>query len=315
MSVSIHAMSVFVRTVEQNSFVGAARSLLIDPAAVSRTIRSLENDLGVVLFARSTRALKLTAEGGRFYRDCVGVLQKFTEATRRFSVDRATPTGLLKIGMAPGVRRRVLLRAIPSFLRQYPKIEIILVSVDDRTQVGGKDIDVLLRARSVRQRGGPRPEPQGLVIRKLFQSSYVVCASPSYLERAGTPRHPADLARHDCIAHLNLDYDVAHEWRFVNSGVRQTVRFVPKLRVQGVDAVCEAALAGGGVIRTLAASIEDELRSRTLVPVLTDWECAGVPPMLAVYRKTRPPIPQLAAFIRYLAEAFRRYDRPANSNP
>src|SRR5258706_3848859 len=99
MHTPLHAMNIFVRAVETNSFVGAARSLLIDPAAVSRAIKALETELGVLLFARSTRALKLTAEGARFHRDCVQILKKLEQATQQFRADRAMPHGRLKVGM------------------------------------------------------------------------------------------------------------------------------------------------------------------------------------------------------------------------
>lgn len=313
MRTTIQAMTIFVRAVEQNSFVGAARSLLIDPTAVSRTVSALEKDLGVLLFARSTRALKLTAAGARFHRDCIQILQKFTEATQRFRVDGAALQGSLKIGMAPGLRRRLLLRAIPGFQQQFPRIEIVLVNLDDRAESGEKGVDILVRGGSVRHSGRPRPEPQGLVVRKLFQSRYVVCASPAYLDRAGTPRAPLDLLRHACVAHVNLEHDVADEWRFAKTDGRQKIKLVPSLRIQGVDALCEAGVAGCGVVRLLAANIEDELRSRALVPVLPDWECTDVPPMLAIYRKTRPVVPQVNVFIRYLADAFRRYELASNS--
>lgn len=311
MQATIQAMNVFVRAVEHNSFVGAARSLLVDPTAVSRAISALEKDLGVLLFVRSTRALKLTAEGARFHRDCVQILQKFTQATQRFRADRAAPGGPLKIGMAPGVRRRVVLRAIPGFQRQYPNVELVLVSIDDRTDIGDKSVDVLLRVSGVRQHGAIRSEPQGLVVRKLFQSRYLVCAAPAYLERAGMPRAPADLERHACVAHVSLDHDVAAEWRFVRGEQRHKVRIVPRLRIQGVDAVCEAGVAGSGIVRMLAANVEEELRARMLVRLLPDWECAGTPPMVAIYRKTRPAVPQIGAFVRYLGDALRRYEERA----
>src|SRR5262249_28750696 len=145
MPASIHAMSIFVRVVEINSFAGAARALLIDPAAVSRTIKGLEAQLGVLLFARSTRNLKLTSEGTRFYRDCIEILRKVEEATERFRADREIPHRELKIGMPPGLTRRLLLRAIPSFQQQYPKINMILLSVDEMAGIGDKGVDVLLR--------------------------------------------------------------------------------------------------------------------------------------------------------------------------
>jgi DNA-binding transcriptional LysR family regulator len=119
---------------------------------------------------------------------------------------------------------------------------------------------------------------------------------------------PGDLDHHACIAHVSLDHDVAAEWRFVRGDQRHRFRLVPKLRIQGVDALCEAGIAGSGIIRVLAANVEDELRSRTLVRLLGDWECAGTPPMVAIYRKTRPAVPQVGAFVSYLAEALRRYE-------
>ena len=163
-------MTIFVRAVEKNSFVGAARSLLIDPAAVSRAVNALETDLGVRLFTRSTRAMKLTADGARFHRDCTQILQKFTEATQRFRVDRTVPHGRLTVGMTSGLTRRMMLQALSVFQQQYPQIEILLLSVDDLAEIGDKGVDVLVRPRGLRQRGGQHSEAQGLVVRKLAGS-------------------------------------------------------------------------------------------------------------------------------------------------
>jgi len=305
MQTTIHAMNVFARVVEHNSFIGAARSLLVDPTAVSRTIAALEKDLGVLLLARSTRRLKLTQEGARFHRDCIQILEKFTQATERFRVGRGVVGGPLRVGMAPGIRRRVLLRAMPSFQQQYPDIELVLFSVDDRAAISDKHVDVMLRVSGVRQHGTIRTEPQGLVVRKLFLSPYVVCAAPAYLQRAGVPRVPADLHDHACVAHVSLDHDVAGEWKFVRGEQRYTFKVTPRLRVQGVDAVAEAGVAGSGLVRMLAANVEEELGRRMLVRVLPDWNCAGTPPMVAIYRKTRPVVPQIDAFVRYLSGALR----------
>ncbi len=156
---TIHGMNIFVRAVEANSFTGAARSLLIDPTGVSRAIKALEAELGVLLFARSTRTLKLTAEGARFYRDCVQVLRKVEEATEKFRGYRKQPHGLLKLGMAPGLSRRMLMRSIPAFQQLYPAIELVLLNIDDVSTVSDKGIDILIRGRSLRRRGGQRPEP------------------------------------------------------------------------------------------------------------------------------------------------------------
>src|ERR1700722_15669666 len=107
MQTTIRAMTIFVRAVEMNSFVGAAKLLLIDPAVVSRTIKALEANLGILLFARSTRTLRLTAQGAQFYGDCAHILQKHQQATQRFRADRSNPHGRLTIGLGPSLTRRM----------------------------------------------------------------------------------------------------------------------------------------------------------------------------------------------------------------
>jgi LysR family transcriptional regulator, regulator for bpeEF and oprC len=308
MSITIQAMTIFVRAVDANGFTAAARSLLIDPTAVGRAIKGLEVDLGVLLFARSTRMLRLTAEGGRFYRDCVQLLTKYGEVTQRFRADRTTPRGRLRVGMAPAITRRMLLGELPAFQQKYPDIEIILLGIDEEIEIGDKGIDVLLRGRSLRQRGGRHPERQGLVVRKLFQSRFVVCASPEYLERAGVPRQPMDLSRHACAVFLTMERDIQDEWQFVRGQARQRVKVSPKLFAQGHDALREAGVAGCGIIRTGVCHVEDELRARKLVRVLADWECPGIQPYVAIYRKTQPQLPQVNVFVRHMADALRKYN-------
>jgi len=306
---NLQAMNIFVRVVETKSFVNAARALLIDPSVISRAIKGLETDLGALLFSRSTRALKLTDEGGRFYRDCVQNLQKLEESMRQFRADSETPQGLLKVGMTPGMTKRLVMRALPEFQSRNPKIKTILLSIGDNAEIATEGIDVVVRPCSLRKSGRPRPEPEGLVIRKLAQSGSLVVASPAYLSRAGTPKVPQDLLRHDCIAHITVDRDVQDEYRFARAQTRQTIRFVPQLLVNGTDGLREAALAGCGIIRLLACHIDDELRSGALVPILGDWqECSWTPPIAAYYRKTNPMPPQLNAFVRYLSEHFRQYN-------
>jgi len=303
MQTSLHALNIFVRAVESNSFVGAARSLLINPAAVSRAIKGLEAELGVLLFARSTRALRLTPEGARFYRDCVQILKKHETATQQFRIHRGTPKGCLRVGMGAGLTRRMLLRAIPAFRQQYPEIEIVLIGTDDV-----EDVDLLLRGRYLRQRGAMHSERQGLVVRRVAQSRLVVSASAQYLKSAGSPKSPGDLLRHTCIALLTAERDVQNEWSFVKSQMRRKIKFAPILVVDGTEALREAAVAGCGIIRSLVCHIEDELGSGSLIELLPDWECIGAPPMVAIYRKNRTMPPQVRLFVQHLTKEFRIYN-------
>lgn len=306
MPANMRAIEIFVRTVESGSFVAAARNLLIDPAAVSRAIKGLEGDLGISLFTRSTRALKLTTEGTRFYRDGAQLLRRFEETINKFRADM-TLHGQLKVGMGPALSRPIMLRAISSFQILHPDVRLILVSVNDPAQVGDEGIDVFIRPRSLRQRGGEHRQQQGLIVRKLFYSPMVTAASSAYLKRAGVPRVPVDLASHACTALLTLERDVQDEWQFVKKNKREKIKFSPKLIADG-EALREAALAGCGVIRVLAWEIADQLRSGALLQLLPDWECLGGLPILAIYRRTRPVQPRINALLQHLTKEFRPYD-------
>ena len=209
--------------------------------------------------------------------------------------------------MGPGLTRRMLLNELPRFQRQYPDIQIVLLAVDNPEQVANNSVDVLMRGRSLRRRGGRHREPQGLVVRTLTQPQFVICASPTYLERHGVPRTPDELSQHACIAHLTLELDIQDEWQFEQAGRRQRIRFDPQLLVQGTNSLREAALAGCGLIRLNRYHIEDELRQRSLKLVLSEWSCVGAPPIVAIYKKTVPPAAQITVFVRFLVQAFLPY--------
>jgi len=302
----IRSIEIFVRVCESGSFAAAARSLLIDPAAVSRAIKGLEEFLGMLLFARSTRTLKLTSEGARFFRDAAQMLRTFEDTMGRFQAGMAKHRQL-KVGLGPALSRRMLLRAIPPFQSLHPEIRLVLLSVNNLVEVGNEGIDVLVRPRSSRRQGGEHKQPQGLVVRKLMQSPILVCASPSYLGRAGVPRTPGDLARHSCLALLTLERDVQDEWQFARSGARSKFKFVPTLTAHGEE-LREAALAGCGIVRLLACHVEDEIRSGALVHLMPDWECLGGLPIVAIYRRMRPTLSPAHAFVAHLAQAFQRFE-------
>jgi DNA-binding transcriptional LysR family regulator len=307
MTLSTRSMKVFIRAVEDKSFAAAARNLLVDPAAVSRTIRSLEDDLGILLFSRSTRVSKLTPEGKKFYSDCQQILKSMDVATQRFRNNSIAPRGELRIGLAPTMPRRMVTESIPQFQRRYPEIELQLLSISDPLEIANGNIDLLLRTSALRKRGGAHRDLSGLIIRRLIQSSMVLCAAPAYLKAAGTPLAPKDLAHHACVALVTLERDVQNEWRFTKAGVVEKVKFIPKLLVQG-EALREVALAGCGIIRLLACHVQDEFRSGDLVQVLSDWNCGSGPPIVALYRNAKHTRPRVSAFVQHLVQALRPYN-------
>src|ERR1044072_712342 len=162
MRASVRLIEIFVRVVETGSFVGAARSMLLRPAAVSRAIKGLEEDLGILLFARSTRKLQLTTQGRRFHADGVRMLRTFDETINKSKAE-ATLGGQLRVGMGPALGRRMLIRTIPSFQAQYPDINLILFGINETLDVGDDAIDVVICSRSTSQRGTAHRSQQGIV--------------------------------------------------------------------------------------------------------------------------------------------------------
>ncbi len=302
MGTNIRMIEIFVRVVESGSFIGAARILLIDPAAVSRAIKSLEEDLGTLLFTRTTRKLQLTTVGRRFHRDGLRMLHAFDDTISKFKATAALK-GQLKVGMGPALGRRMLFRAIPSFQQRFPELRLILYNINDPTEAGDEGLDVLIRPRSTRQRGGTHRAQQGIVVRKILESPILICASPEYLKRTGIPRTPADLERHACLALLTMERDVHDEWQFVKGEARERIKFEPRLTACGEE-LREAALAGSGIVRLLECHVDDELQSGALVRLLPDWDCLGGLPIFAIYRKQRSTLLRVNAFVRHLAEAF-----------
>jgi DNA-binding transcriptional LysR family regulator len=177
---------------------------------------------------------------------------------------RREPWVTRKATMGPALGRRMLLRAIPSFQKQYPDARLVLLGINDPAEVGAEGIDVLIRPRSARRSGTEHRPQQGLVVRKLVESPILICASPDYLKRAGIPRAPADLANHSCLALLTMERDFQDEWQFAKGGRREKIKFAPKVAAYGEE-LREAALAGCGIVRLLACHVESELQSGALV--------------------------------------------------
>lgn len=310
MRINIRLIETFVRVVEGGSFTAAARSLLIDPAAVSRAIQGLEQDLGVQLFTRSTRVLKLTAEGRRFYRDASEMLRSFEATVSQFQSETALH-GQLKIGMGPALSRRMMSHAVRSFQHEHPDVGLFLFSINEPGEISEEGVDVLIRPRSARRRGAEHKPQQGVVMRTLMHSPIVVCASPDYIKRAGQPKTPADLSKHACLALVTLERDVQDEWLCSKAGTRQKVNIAAKLTAPGEE-LREAALAGCGIVRLLACNVADELRSGTLVRMLPDWDFGGLP-IVAVYRKSPATLARVNAFLRHATQQFRRYGASAGA--
>jgi len=178
--VLLNEMATFVKVVETESFSETARQLGSTPSAVSRAIARLERALGTRLLHRTTRKLRLSESGQQVYERCVDMVnaaQAVMESSGQFHIE---PQGIIRISVPKAVGHFMLHPHLPEFLALYPKIDIQLL-LEDRY------IDIT------------EQPPGGLMGRKLIDIDHLICATPEYLQKNGTPQHPHDLKQHQCI--------------------------------------------------------------------------------------------------------------------
>jgi DNA-binding transcriptional LysR family regulator len=292
---SVAGMRIFARVVDSGSFSAAGRQLGVAPSSVSRQINELEEELGARLFHRTTRKLSLTEAGHLYYERAARVIMDVDEA--RLAVSQlGAATGILRITVPSGIGRELVASAIPAFLEQYPGVRVVLSMTDLNVDLVEGEIDVAIRVGQLRD--------SSLKVRKIGESRRVVCASPHYLKKAGTPKTPADLAHHNCITWR--DHPGHNIWRFRGKDGTSEVRVSGSFFSRSADALAAAAMAGLGLILLPDWNIGIELRQKQLKVVLADYEAIPkISPVWAVHSHQRHVPPKIRAFIDFLVERFR----------
>jgi len=197
------------------NFARVAEDRGVDPSSVSRTIRQLENDLGVRLFHRTTRRMALTEAGRTFHRRANRILEELEAAREEAQQDRRGPTGILRMTASVTFGERVLMPLLPAFRKSYGNVGLELVFTDANLDYVAEGVDIGIRLGA---------DPKGdLVVSRLFDTRYHVCASPAYLADAPALQRPEDLGEHSCLLFTLAGFRSA--WRFRD--VSGTVSSVP----------------------------------------------------------------------------------------
>lgn len=286
-------MECFVRVVESGTISAAAERMGVAKSAVSRRLADLEERLGVQLFRRTTRRLNLTDTGRSFYDRCLRILEDVEEAENAVSLEHGTLRGRLRVAVPLTFGLLHLGPAIEDFSRAHPRVEFDLDFNDRQVDLLAEGFDLALRIAELGD--------SSLIARRLATVHILPCASPDYLARAGTPRHPGELAEHDCLA-----YTLTREpelWRYRDGDRDGVVRIRPCLRANNGDFLRQAAEAGRGITLQPTFITYRALAGGGLVPILTDFEWPGVP-VYAVYPQTRHLSRRVRVFVDFLAERF-----------
>lgn len=281
-------VAVFVHAAASGGLSAAARRLGLTPAAASRRLMSLEARLKVRLMHRTTRSASLTAEGEAFLPYARAMLEAADEGRASLSPVASGASGLLRVTAPANFGRRLVAPLVPSLLARHPGLRIDLVLTDAVLDLAGGGFDLAVRVARLRD--------SGLVGQRLATNPIILCAAAAYLERAGTPRTLADLARHEGLA---LGGDVV--WTFGVAGGERQVRVASRFSANSIDAVREACLGGAGLALLSEADVRAEVTRGELVAISLDDARPADLDVWAVYPTAR----QLPRKVRVFIEALR----------
>jgi DNA-binding transcriptional LysR family regulator len=288
----------FVRTTEHGSFSAAARILGLTPAGVSKNVASLEAELGVRLFHRSTRRLALTESGERFLRQVEGPLSSLQSAVSGARSIDDEPAGTLKVSMGQAFGRHFLVPLLADFLARHPRVLPDWHFDNRQVDIVGEGFDAAI--------GGGFALASGVVARELAPVHIVAVASPAYLAGRALPRHPDDLAGFDGIMRRSSPTGRVRPWtlRSRRAADEQTVPCRPRLIFSDPEAIAQAARLGLGVALLPMPFAFAPIASGELVRLLPGWYSDAGP--LSLYYPSRRMLPaKTRVFVDFVVERFR----------
>lgn len=280
----LRAMATFVRIVEAGSLTAAAEALQLSGPSVVRSLAALEREVGVRLLHRTTRRSSLTDEGREYYERCRRVLAEVEAADALLSARQAEPRGRLRLTAPIAFGRLHVAPLVREFMARYPAVEVELLLLDRVVDLVEEGVDLGVRIAQLAE--------SSLVAVRVGQTQRVVCAAPRYLDAAGTPASPKDLAQHRCIVFSGLAPDDA--WTFASKPERVTVR--PVFRTNQLDVALDACVHGIGCAQFLSYQVEAAVKAGKLEMILQDHAPSPVPIQL-VYPHARLLSPNVRAFV------------------
>lgn len=286
----LSGLLAFVKTADLGSFVAAGRVLEISASAVGKSVAKLEQELGVRLLQRSTRRVQLTEEGRLFHERCRRVLDDLDDAQAMLSHAREVPRGRLRVS-APIVGHHFLMPLLPDFLARYPEVELDINFTDRSVDLIDEGIDVAVRS-------GDLPDSR-LVSRPLHTFRLLLCASPAYLARHGTPLVARELERHAAVRFRHPDSGKLLEWPQPSTADTEA-RLRTVLACNNMEAVRDAAVRGLGIACMPDFLAREPLAAGRLVSVL-DGQAGPGGRYNALWPSSRHLSPKVRVFVDHLA--------------
>lgn len=298
----LEAMQVFAEVAKQKSFVGASEQLNLSAPAVTRSIAWLEANLGVKLFHRTTRHVRLTESGVRFLTDTKRILADLEESEAAATGIYAAPKGTLTITAPVLFGEMHIMPIISEYLAMYPDVSVKTMFSDRNTNLVEDELDIAVRIGHLKD--------SNLYATQVGSVKRILCGSPSYFQQYGIPQCPADLTQHQTI--FPSVYGSLTSWEFINNGKKEVIKLTPRLQCFQGAAAIKAAIQGTGITRVMSYQVGEEIKEGRLQRVLEDFEEAPLP--INILRlEGRRMNPKIRSFLDLAVERLK--DNPFVSTP
>jgi len=263
----LEAMRVFIEVAECKSFVSASRKLDVSAPAVTRSIAQLEHFLGVRLFNRTTRHVRFTDSGARFFEDAKQILESVEQAVATAAGSYAKPTGVLSVTAPVMFGQKHVVPIMTEYLQVNPSVSVRALFNDRISNILDEGLDIAIRIGHLKD--------SSLYATQVGSVQRVVCASPGYLEKFGIPGHPSELEDHEVIQATTVESSTT--WQFESKKGKETVKVAPRLQCSQNGAVISAARQGLGVTRLMSYQVGEEFETGSLKRILRDYETKPLP--------------------------------------
>lgn len=290
-----HAMTTFVQIVEKGSLTAAAEALDTSLPSVVRTLASLERHLGMRLLNRTTRRIHLTDEGAQFLERCRTILSAVQDAEAALTARHTEPQGKLTITAPVVFGRRYVSPIVNAFVRRYPNVTTDLLLVDRFVNLVEEGVDVAVRVA--------RLADSSLVAIPVGQARRVICASPHYLRRHGTPRAPEDVRRHRWVRYTGLA--PRDEWHFRIGRRVVTIPIMSVISCNEIESALDACISGLGLGMFFSYQVLSRTRSGKLDYVLDEFEMEPQP-IQVIYPHSKLLSTKVRAFVDECVKQLRK---------
>ena len=285
------SLEVFVCAVESGSFAAAAEAKELSAQMVGKHIRGLEASLGTKLLNKSTRHQSLTPAGEQYYRRCKTILAELQAAEDDIHRSLNEPCGNLNIAAGVNFGISFLAPIMARFQNDHPKMTVNVTLSNQPLDLVKDGFDIVFKDNT--------QGCESLIAKKIRSYSMVACASPRYLEQAGIPSHPDDLARHQCLQHNTLKLPL--KWQFRDGDKLCTPEVNSRLKINSSQAMLNAALEGAGISLQPSFQVADDLKAGRLIQVLPQYPLEKID-MYIIYPPYLRNTARLEALLKYLED-------------